>query len=69
MNALVVVAQWIEHWPVDWKDHQFDSSSGQMPGLQARSPVGSIREATHLCFSLTYFFPSLSLSFPLSLNK
>ena len=30
----------------------FDSHSGHMPGLWARSPFGGVREAaTHLCFS------------------
>ena len=55
---------------VDWvpacepKGHQFDSQSGHMPGLQARSPVGSTREATtHWCF-----FTSLSPSLPLYLK-
>ena len=55
---------------VDWvpacepKGHWFDSQSGHMPGLWARSPVGGAREATtHWCFSL-----SLSLSLPLSLK-
>ena len=38
--------------------------SGHMPGLQARSPVGGVQEATDQCFSLTSMF--LSLSFPLS---
>ena len=43
---------------VDWgqaweqKGCWFDSRSGHMPGLQARSPVGGVREATtHWCFS------------------
>ena len=50
---------------VDWvlackpKGHWFNSHSGHMPGLQARYPVGSVQEATDLCFS-----PSLSSSLP-----
>ena len=55
---------------VDWmpvckpKGHQFNSQSGHMPGLQARSPVGGAWEATtDWCFS-----PSLSLSLTLSLK-
>ena len=37
----------------------FDSQSGHMPGLQARSPVGGLREATtHCCFS-SFLLPSL----------
>ena len=37
---------------VDWalacepKGHRFDSQSGHMPGLQAKSPVGDGQEAT-----------------------
>ena len=43
---------------------QFDSQSGHMPGLLARSLVGGMREATtHWCFS-----PSLSPSLPPSLK-
>ena len=44
-KALVLagVAQCIEHWPGDLeKGHWFDSQSGQMPGLQARSPVEGV---------------------------
>ena len=47
------------------KDHKFDSQSGHMSGLQARSLVGGVQEATdwvsltHWCFSL---FPMLPLS-------
>ena len=55
---------------VDWvlaykpKGCWFDSHSGQMPGLQAKSPVGGMWKATpHCCFS-----PSLSPSLPLSLK-
>ena len=55
---------------VDWtpacapKGHGFNSQSGHMPGVQARSPVAGTRGATtHWCFS-----PSLSLSLPLSLK-
>ena len=52
---------------VDWvpacepKGHWFYSQSGHMPGLQARSPVGGMGEATtHECFS-PYFVPFPSL--------
>ena len=55
---------------VDWAlaceptGHWFNSQSGHMPGLRARSSVGVALEATtHWCFSL-----SLSPSLPLSLN-
>ena len=56
---------------VDWaaacelKGHRFDSQSGHMPGLWARSPVGDARESTtHWCFC-----PSPSPSFSLSKNN
>ena len=42
--SLAVVAQWIERWPV--KGHQFNSQSGHMSGLWARSLAGGVREAT-----------------------
>ena len=53
---------------VDWalasktKGHHFDSQSRHMPGLWARSPVGSMWEATTQWFSLPPLpppFPSL----------
>ena len=57
------------HSSVDWemacepKGHWFNSQSGHRPGLQARSPVGDMQEATtHGCL-----FP-LSPSLPLSLK-
>ena len=42
-------------------DRQFDSQSGRMPGLRARSPVGGVR------VSHTLMLPYLSLS--LEINK
>ena len=36
-GVLAGVAQCTECWP---KGHWFDSQSGHMPGLQARSPLG-----------------------------
>ena len=58
---------------VDWvpacepKGYRFDSQSGHMPGLWARSPVGGAREATtHWCLSLS---PSPSLPLSLKINK
>ena len=55
---------------VDWvpackpQGHWFNSQSGHMPGLWARSPVARAQgAATHWCFS-----PSLSLCLPLSLR-
>ena len=63
----------IWHGSVDWtpgceaKGGWFDSQSGHMPRLQARSPIGGAQEAaTHWCFSLS-LSPSLSLS--LKINK
>ena len=66
MGALAGVAQWIESAGLWTKGHWFNSQSGHMPGLWARSSVGGTREATtHWCFP-----PSLSPSFlSLKLNK
>ena len=68
-NVLLFMPGWCDS--VDWvltcepKGHWFDSQSGHMPGLWARSPVGGTREATtHWCFSPSFSFPS-----PLSENK
>ena len=47
----------------------FDSQSGHMPGLQARSPMGGAQEATDQCFSHTLMFLSLSFSLPPPLSK
>ena len=52
---------------VDWapacesKGHWFNSQSGHMPGLWAKTPVGGVLEATtHWCFSSTLsLFPSV----------
>ena len=58
--------------PVDWvpvrepKGHWFDSQSGHMPELQARSPIESVQEAIFSCTSV--FSPPLSPSLPLSLK-
>ena len=43
----------------------FDSQSGHMPGLWARSPVRGAQESTTYCF----FSPSFSLHYPLSKKK
>ena len=55
---------------VDWmpsgkpKGRQFDSQSGHMPGLWARSTVGGVQEAT----THRWFFASFSPFLPLSLK-
>ena len=57
---------------VDWvpacepKRHWFNSPSGHMPRLWARSLVGGLQKATNGCFS-PYLSPSLPLS--LKINK
>ena len=63
--ALANVAQWVELRPENW-DCQFDSHSGHVPGLWARSPVGDVWETTDWwsMFSHTPIFPFLSPSFP-----
>ena len=40
------VAQRVELWPANQTGGRFDSQSGHMPRLQARSPVGGVQEAT-----------------------
>ena len=50
------------------RGYLFDSQSGHMPGLQARSPAGGVREATNRCSSHTSMFLSLSPSCPISLK-
>ena len=63
-STLAGVAQWIEQWIVNQKFMGSIPSLGHGPGLQARSPVGGMWEATtHWCFS-----PSLSPSHPLCLK-
>ena len=49
--------------PGELKGHWFDSHSEHMPGVQARSLVVVVWEATDWCFS-----PSLSPSIPFSLK-
>ena len=44
------------------RGHWFDSWSGRMPELRARSPVGDMQEQPHINVSLPFFlfpFPSL----------
>ena len=54
---------------VDWaqvcqlKGHRFNSQSGHMPGLQARSPVRGMWEATNQCIFHELIFP-IPLPFP-----
>ena len=57
--ALAGVAQWIECWAAKPKGDQFNSQSGHLHRLQARSPVGGTWEATT--------HPSMSLSLSCSL--
>ena len=51
--GLASVAQWVECWPVN-QSYQFNSQSGYMSGLQARSWVGGEQEATYRDVSLTH---------------
>ena len=60
-SVLAGVAKWAPAW--DPKVHRFNSQLGNMPGLQARSPVRGMQKATNRCLS-----PSLSPSPPLSLR-
>ena len=60
---------------VDWvlacepKGYWFDSQSGHMPGLQARSPFGGMQETINWCISCMLMFLSLSISLPSPLPK
>ena len=47
------------------KGHRFDSWSGHMPGLQAKSMVGSVQEAINQSMLLSH----IPVSLPLSKNK
>ena len=68
-SALAGVAQGIECWPGSRKVTNSILSPGHMPGLQARSPVGDVREATDPCIScMSMFLYSLSPSLPLCLK-
>ena len=47
------------------KDRWFNSQSGYLPGLQARSPVGGHEKQPHIDVSLPLFllpFPSLKIN-------
>ena len=49
--------------PCKPKSHGFDSQSGHMPGLRARSWVGGVQEEVNWCFSPSLSpFPSLKVS-------
>ena len=71
VQALAGVAQWIEWTSVacEPKGRWFNSQSGHMPGLQARSPVGGVWKVTDPCISGTQMFLSLSFSLPSPLSK
>ena len=58
--TLAGVAQWIEHEPADRRVAGSISCQGTT-GLQARSPVGGVQEATHhINVSPRLFLPLLS---------
>ena len=58
---------WVPAWQLE--GCRFNSQSGHMPGLQARSPFGGVQEATHLYFSYASMFLSPSRSLSLKINK
>ena len=66
--SLAGVAQWIGQ-QTEWKGCRLDSQSGHMPGLQARSPFGSVQEATNLCFSTNVCFSHTLMFLFLSRKK
>ena len=51
------------------KGYWFNSQSGHMPGLWARSPVGGIRETTNYILMFLSLSPSLALSLKKYINK
>ena len=62
-SALAGVGQWIEDQPVNQKVASSISSLGHVPELQARFPVGDIREET-ICWCFSPSPASLLLSKP-----
>ena len=53
LNGLGIILQ-TERSPVQFPG-SYIPSSGHMPGLRVRSPVGGIQEATNCCFSSSLF--------------
>ena len=68
VQALTGVAQLTGHHPHKEKGHGFNSRSGNMPGLQAQSPVRELMRGNPSMF-LTSMFLSFSLPFPPSKNE
>ena len=67
-RALIGMAPWAERHPTKQSEgRRFDSLSWHMPGLQARSPVGGVQEATDVSH-IVALSPSLSPCLPLSLK-
>ena len=65
IETLAGIAQWIEHGLANQRVASSIPSLGHMLGLQARSPVGGVWEATtHWCFS-----PSLKNKYNLKKNQ
>ena len=61
-SALAGVAQWIEYQPINQRVTGSIPSLGRMPGLQVRSPVGTLERQPHIDVSLPLFLlPFLSL--------
>ena len=59
------MAQWIEELSHKAKGRRFNSQSGHMPGMQARSPVRACERQQHTDVSLPFFlppFPSLKIN-------
>ena len=61
---LTGVAQWARHSPANGLHRWFNSQSGHVAGLQARSLVGGMQETSYQCFSHKSMFLSLFFSFP-----
>ena len=63
--VLAGVAQWTERWLPQTKGCRFDSQSGHMAGLWAKSQLGECGRQPHVDISFLLFLPP----FPLSLKN
>ena len=67
--ALASVAQWVRHYPANWKVIGLIPGQGTCLGFRFSPWLGLVQEAIDWCFSPTLLFLSLSPSLPLSLKS